>query len=105
MIYFAPDTVEWETLEMGHSAWVSWLLSGQLERFYEGVRWPGWREETAALTPAQGINMFPPLWSKQGRADVAAARLRAVPMRELLGIALDTALQMGWSDPGFLGQM
>ncbi|WP_251066229.1 DUF2625 family protein [Streptomyces sp. ISL-36] len=49
MTYFAPDTLAWEAMEMGHSGWVSWLLSGRLETFYDGMRWPGWREETAAL--------------------------------------------------------
>jgi hypothetical protein len=43
MIYFAPDTLRWEPLDIGHSAWVSWLLSGRLEKFYERLRWPGWR--------------------------------------------------------------
>ena len=105
MTYFAPDTLEWEAMDMGHSAWVGWLLSGRLEKFYEGLRWQGWREEATALTATQGINVFPPLWSKEGRADVAAASRRAVPMREVLGLAIDTARQMGWADPGFLGQM
>jgi hypothetical protein len=105
MMYFAPDTMEWEALEMGHSTWISWLLSGRLETFYEGLRWPGWQEDAAALTSAQGINMFPPLWSREGREDVTAASRRAVPMREVLGIAVDSARQLGWADPGFLGQV
>ncbi|MEZ0110887.1 hypothetical protein ABH920_004902 [Catenulispora sp. EB89] len=104
MTYFAPDTLEWETMAMGHSAWVSWLLSGRLETFYEGLRWQGWREEASALSFSQGINVFPPLWSKEGRADLAAASRRAVPMREVLGVAVDTARQLGTADPGFLGQ-
>lgn len=31
MTYFAPEALEWEAMEMGHSAWVSWLLSGRLD--------------------------------------------------------------------------
>lgn len=27
LTYFAPDTLQWEALAMGHSAWLSWLLS------------------------------------------------------------------------------
>lgn len=105
MTYFAPDTMEWEAMEMGHSTWISWLLSGRLETFYEGLRWPGWQQEAAALTFTQGINFFPPLWSVEGRGDVAAASRRAVPMREVLGVAVGTARQLGWTDPGFLGQV
>lgn len=41
MTYFAPDTLAWEAMELGHSGWVAWLLSGRLELFYDGLRWPG----------------------------------------------------------------
>ncbi|MFB7198265.1 DUF2625 family protein [Streptomyces sp. NPDC056240] len=36
MTYFAPDTLEWEAMEMGHSGWVSWLLPGR-----QRTRWAG----------------------------------------------------------------
>ncbi len=105
MTYFAPDTLEWEAMEMGHSGWVSWLLSGRLETFYDGMRWPGWREETAALAFEQGLSVYPFLWSEEAHADLAATRRRPVPMREVLGVAADFARQMGPSDPGFLGDV
>ncbi|MBM9504046.1 DUF2625 family protein [Actinacidiphila acididurans] len=104
LTYFAPDTLAWEPLRMGHSAWVSWLLSGRLETFYDGLRWPGWREEAAALTPSQGISVVPFLWTEEAHADLAATSRRAVPMREVLGVAADFATQMGPSTPGFLGE-
>ncbi len=105
MTYFAPDTLEWEAMEMGHSGWVSWLLSGRLETFYDGLRWPGWREEAAALAFPQGISVYPFLWSAQAQADLAATSRRPVPMREVIGVAADFARQMGPSDPGFLGDV
>lgn len=40
MTYFAPDTLAWEAMDMGHSSWVHWLLSGRLETFYDGLRRP-----------------------------------------------------------------
>jgi Protein of unknown function DUF2625 len=103
MTYFAPDSLAWEELRMGHSTWLSWLLSGRLEQFYEGMRWPGWQQGTEELALTQGINFFPPLWSNEAHADLAAASRKAVPMRELLGVAADFAGQMGPADPGFLG--
>ncbi|MCX5356878.1 DUF2625 family protein [Streptomyces mirabilis] len=90
-------------MEMGHSVWISWMLSGRLEKFYEGLRWPGWREEAAALSFSQGISVIPFLWSQEAQADLAATSRRAVPMREVLGVAADFAQQMGPVDPGFLG--
>ncbi|GAA2770063.1 hypothetical protein XF35_41210 [Streptomyces platensis subsp. clarensis] len=105
MTYFAPDTLEWEAMEMGHSGWVSWLLSGRLETFYDGTRWPGWREEAEALAFEQGLSVYPFLWSEEAHADLAATSRRPVPMREVLGVAADFARQMGPSDPGFLGDL
>ncbi|MFD6420797.1 DUF2625 family protein [Streptomyces sp. NPDC060198] len=105
MIYFAPDSLEWEALETGHSGWVSWLASGGTEGFYRDLRWPGWREEAAALSCDQGFSVFPFLWSKEARDDLAATSRRAVPMREVLGVAADFARQMGPADPGFLGRV
>lgn len=104
MTYFAPDTLEWEALDMGHSEWVFWLLSGRLETFYDGLRWPGWRQEAAALAPSQGITVFPFLWSTEAQADLAATSRQAVPMREVIGVAADFARQTGAPDPGFLGE-
>ncbi|MFE5374056.1 DUF2625 family protein [Streptomyces mirabilis] len=46
-------------MEVGHSAWISWLLSGRLETFYDGLRWPSWREDAAALEFTQGITVYP----------------------------------------------
>ncbi|ANP53446.1 hypothetical protein J2Z21_007741 [Streptomyces griseochromogenes] len=105
MTYFAPDTLEWEAMDMGHSAWVRWLLSGRLDTFYDGLRWPGWREETAALDLSQGITVYPFLWTEEAHEDLAATSRRAVAMREVLGVAADFALRTGRADPGFLGEV
>lgn len=102
MIYFAPDTLEWEALGIGHSAWIAWLLSERLDGFYSALRWEGWREETAAAGPSQGISVFPFLWTKEGK-DVTTTSRRTVPMAGVLGIAADFAQQLGAADPGFLG--
>ncbi|MEU7372449.1 DUF2625 family protein [Streptomyces albidoflavus] len=103
MTYFAPDTLAWEALELGHSGWVAWLLSGQLELFYDGLRWPGWCEEAAALDHAQGIAVHPFLWSEEAHADLAVTSRRPVPMREVLGVATDAARRTGTGEAGFLG--
>lgn len=105
MTYFAPDTLAWEALEMGHSAWVSWLLSGRLDTFYDGLRWPGWREEAAAVGLSQGITVYPFLWSEEAQTDLSATHRRSVPMSEVIGTAADFARRSGPADPGFLGEV
>ncbi|MER6183878.1 DUF2625 family protein [Streptomyces sp. NPDC001652] len=69
MTCFAPDTLAWEAMDMGHSSWVHWLLSGRLETFYDGLRRPGRREEAAALNLSQSRREQP-----AGRADARSPR-------------------------------
>ncbi|MEU2129689.1 DUF2625 family protein [Streptomyces sp. NPDC018352] len=103
ILYFAPDALGWEPLGAGHSAWLSWILSGGLREFYEGLRWDGWHNEVSVLNGRQGLSFFPPLWSAEARQDLLAASRRAVPMAELLGLSRDSCLQFDGADPGFLG--
>lgn len=103
VVYFAPDSLRWEALGVGHSTWLAWLVSGALDEFYADLRWPGWEEEVRALNSNQGLSVFPPLWSAEARQDISATSRRAVPMRELLGVARDSCPQFDGVDPGFLG--
>ncbi|MFF1649122.1 DUF2625 family protein [Streptomyces sp. NPDC058240] len=103
MVYFAPDSLQWEPLGVGHSTWLTWLASGALDDFYAGLRWPGWQDEVRALSGAQGLSLFPPLWSAEARENISGTSRRAVPMRELLGIARESSRQFDGADPGFLG--
>ncbi|MET7978804.1 DUF2625 domain-containing protein [Streptomyces mirabilis] len=103
VVYFAPDSLRWEALGVGHSTWLAWLVSGALDEFYADLRWPGWEKEVRALNSNQGLTVFPPLWSAEARQDISATSRRAVPMRELLGVARDSCRQFDGVDPGFLG--
>ncbi|WP_410604105.1 DUF2625 family protein [Amycolatopsis sp. lyj-90] len=83
MRYFAPDVLEWEDLDLGYSAWLHAMLGGALEGLYETLRWPGWQDEVAAARADQGIHLFPPPWSAEGK-DVSRVSRKVVPMGELL---------------------
>ncbi|WP_246075047.1 DUF2625 family protein [Nonomuraea terrae] len=105
MLYFAPDSLEWEALEMGYGTWLTWLLSGRLDLFYDGLRWPGWRDEVSALAHDQGFAFYPFLWSEEAMADLAGATRSPVPMRELLGLNASFRDRSGLPGPGFLGDV
>ncbi|KAB2350417.1 DUF2625 domain-containing protein [Actinomadura rudentiformis] len=105
MVYFAPDSLKWEALKIGHSAWLAWLLSGGLEDFYAALRWSGWREEVAEVTASEGISVVPFLWSAEAQQDLNATSRRRVPMAELLGLSREFGERLGVGDPGFLGQL
>lgn len=83
--FYSADTLDWEPLGMGHSAFVEWALTGDVAAFYAHVRWPGWQQETQALGLDQGLSVWPPLFTREAKADLTATSRRAVPFAELLG--------------------
>jgi len=105
MVYFAPDSLRWDALEVGHGAWLNWLLTEGTEAFYDTLRWPGWRAESGALTGTQGLSVVPFLWSAEARRDLLSTSRRAVPLAELLSLHRDFALKLDSVDPGFFGHL
>lgn len=61
--YFAPDTLEYEPLNCGHTALVQFLLGPALADFYKDQRWAGWQEMVATLDGDRCVFIHPPLWS------------------------------------------
>ncbi|MFC9976249.1 DUF2625 family protein [Spirillospora sp. NPDC127200] len=103
VIYFAPDALRWEALDVGHGDWLVWLLTGPLDDFYGGLRWPGWRTEIAGLRGDQGISVVPFPWSAEAQRDMAATSRRRVPLLELLDLGREFSERSGEPAPGFLG--
>ncbi|WP_454853891.1 DUF2625 family protein [Promicromonospora soli] len=103
MIYLAPDTLQWEPLEAGYAAWLAWVLGGGLVDFTDGLRWDGWDTETRGLSGDRGLNVYPPLWSREAHEDLGATTRAAVPMAELVGFARSAAAQIDGVDLGPLG--
>ncbi len=88
--YLGPETLRWEPIGGGHSAFVAWAVQGGADRFYGELRWPGWIEEVAALAPEDGLSVYPPLWSAEGR-DIGQSSRRSCPLIELAALHLDLA--------------
>jgi hypothetical protein len=57
--YFAPDSLEWETMEGGYSDFLVWCFSGDLGAFYQDYRWPGWETEVRSLGGDQAFSIYP----------------------------------------------
>lgn len=91
--YFAPDTLRWEPLGMGYSAFLTWAFTGDLEEFYASVRWPGWAEEVASLSGDEALSIYPFLCAKG--PPVGERSRRAVPMAQLYDLQLDLQRQLG----------
>lgn len=81
--YFALDTMAWEGLGLGHAAYVDAAVTGRLADAFDELRWPGWEAEVAALRPDQGLSLYPPPFTAEGK-DLSQVSRRPVPIAELL---------------------
>jgi hypothetical protein len=93
LYYFAPDSLAWEPLHMGYSAFLEWACLGKLDGYYEPFRWPGWEAEVARLQGDRCLMTFPPLWIKDSQPP--SARRGEVPVEEAWGVQMEFLEQLG----------
>jgi hypothetical protein len=99
VFYFAPDTLRWEDAKKTYSGFLQWALSGNLDLFYENVRWPHWEQDLAMLSGDQGLSIYPFLFLQKDLPMIQRSR-RVVPMRELWYLYRDLARQLAHLPPG-----
>jgi Protein of unknown function DUF2625 len=73
---------------------------GTMTQFYESLRRPGWEDEVAQLSLAQGIHAWPPPSTVEGR-DLASASRAPIPVAELVSFHHDMSRQLGGHDGPF----
>ncbi|MET8200044.1 DUF2625 family protein [Micromonospora taraxaci] len=102
VIYFDPRSLDWTRMRLSHREWLTWSVSGELPHFYDGLLWPRWREDVAALRSDQGIAVLPSLWS--GTAPATGMTRTVVPMADILTFQFDAARRRGRSLAGAFGR-
>jgi hypothetical protein len=93
MYYFAPDSLEWEPMEMDYSDFLYWTCTGRLDEFYESLRWPGWESDVAKLHGDQCDPMWPPLWTVDDQS--GSAKRFECPVDEMWALQMDFREQLG----------
>ena len=91
--YWGPDTLSWTPIGAGHAAFVSWALAGGTTEFYDSLRWDGWEHEVASLSTDQGLSLYPPPFTVEGR-DLASVRRAVIPLSELHSFYDEMARQL-----------
>lgn len=82
IFYFAPDSLNWEGLDMGYDEWLEAMMGSLFMDLYAENLWDGWQREAAALSLDEGLRIEPPLWTNASRPIEKTTR-KAVPMLEL----------------------
>ena len=57
----APDTLAWENTGKGYSDFLTWCFRGDMAKYYEAMRWTGWRTDLYSLGGDQAFEIYPPL--------------------------------------------
>ncbi|MFZ4863950.1 DUF2625 domain-containing protein [Sphingobacterium sp. Mn56C] len=65
--YFAPDTLEWESLGCKYADFIYWTLNGKIHEFYQTFKWKNWEADVKALDGNQVFSFYPFLWSNEAR--------------------------------------
>ena len=88
VFYLPPDTLEWEDCSKGYGGFLNWALTGDLQLFYENLRWENWREEIRDLNGDSVYMFFPFLWTEEG-SDINQVSRKHIPIAEHYASTLD----------------
>ena len=82
--YFAPDTLEWECLDMKYNEFLAWTFQGNIDEFYETMRWKNWKEDVNGVEINKAVLIYPFLWAKECNLENASKKV--VPIDEIIEI-------------------
>lgn len=82
--YFAPDSLEWEDLEINYPQFMVWACSKNIKKFYEKFVWNDIDLVIHKLKENQAILVYPFLWSLE--CNIETADKTIVPIEELVAL-------------------
>lgn len=100
MYYLSPDNLQWEALEMNYEDFIWFCFTGDLKKFYSGIRWSSWQKDIQTLKADEVFHILPPLWSKEGK-DVDKSVRKPVPAEEQFFYNLSLRQKMGLDKNGY----
>ena len=94
--YFAPDSLDWECMDMQYDDFLNWLFRGNLDKYYSTMRWQDWKKDCESVSFYQGILLYPFLWAKE--CDIETTSKKAVPINEIIGMNFEFRNKFGISN-------
>lgn len=90
--YFAPDTLEWEDLEIDYKEFLYWVTTNQLDIFYQELIVPDLLTLDLSLEKNEVVLTYPFIWSMEYTPSGAVRKI--VPFKELLEMNADFYRQL-----------
>ncbi len=92
--YLSADNLEYEPLDLTYTQFLNFCFNHNLDEFYKGYRWAGWKEEVSKLSGDRVFNFYPPLFTKEGK-DFSKNSRTDIPVEEQYNLNLDLRRQLG----------
>ena len=90
--YFAPDTLEWEDLEIDYKDFLYWVTTNQLDTFYQELIVSDLFTLDLSLQSNEVILTYPFIWSMEYTPSDAVRKI--IPFKELLEMNADFYRQL-----------
>ena len=90
--YFAPDTLEWEDLEIDYKDFLYWVTTNQLDTFYQELIVPDLLTLDLSLEKNEVVLTYPFIWSMEYTPSGALRKI--VSFKELLEMNADFYRQL-----------
>ncbi len=97
--YLAPDNLQWEPLDLTYTDFLIFCFTGDLNEFYETLRWDKWMDEVSILNGDKVYSFYPYLWSKEGQ-DINKNSRKVVAVDEQYSFVLSSWIQLGLEKTG-----
>ena len=85
--YYAPDSNEWENLEIYYTQFLNWILNSpdNVNKFYQYFRWNNWKKDCKNIKITEGILFYPLL---QFEYDIEKRSKKVISIDELIRLIL-----------------
>lgn len=80
--YLAPDRLKWEAQHMSYSDFINFCFVGDMDQYYDGLRWPTWKKDLLQVSGDKSFYFYPYLWTKEGK-DIKKDKRTIVPVNEV----------------------
>jgi len=92
--YLSPDNLNLEPLNLTYTDFLKFCFNGDLDKFYQGLRWNNWRTEVLSLSGDQCFNFYPYLWSTEGK-DISKNNRTIIPVAEMFSFEMTSRKEQG----------
>ena len=90
--YFAPDTLEWENMNVNYEGFINWISNGEIDKYYETFVFENIKNYVKQLKINECILVYPYLWANECNIETASKKI--VSLIEMININFEYARQL-----------